>query len=438
MTSPTVSAPAPSLKLDQVLERYTRQTPRSREHFVRAVDRLAGGTTRTTVFFEPYPPVMVRGEGCWIEDVDGNRRIDFLANYTSLILGHAHPKVNQAVVEQVQRGSAFAAPTANELRLAQLISERVPSVERLRFANSGTEATMFAVRLARGFTRRDKVLIFDGGYHGTHDYAAARTSVGIPEPVRATVVSAPYNDLDAVARVVRETGDDLAAILVEPYMGGAGIPATREFLHGLRELTRSNGSLLVMDEVISLRLARGGVQEIYGVVPDLTTMGKIIGGGYPVAAFGGRADVMAQLDPRSAGPAIPHGGTFNGNPVGTAAGIATLELLTPDIYDRLNALGDLARSRLSAVFDRLGVAAQVTGMGSLFNIHFCRGRITDYASARAGANDQSRALMIALLNEGFFLAPRGMGCITTPMTETDIENLASAVERILMAGGSSA
>jgi glutamate-1-semialdehyde 2,1-aminomutase len=433
MTSSTVSANAPSLFLnvEQVLERYTQQTPRSRAHFQRAVDRLAGGTTRTTVFFEPYPPVMLRGQGCWVEDVDGNQRIDFLANYTSLILGHAHPAVNRAVVEQVERGSAFAAPTANELRLAELIGARVPSVERLRFANSGTEATMFAVRLARGFTRRDKVLIFEGGYHGTHDYAASRTSVGIPEVVRATVVTAPYNNLDEVTRVVRETGDDLAAVLVEPYMGGAGIPAKPEFMHGLRELTRANGSLLVMDEVISLRLSRGGVQEMYGVVPDLTTMGKIIGGGYPVAAFGGRAEIMAQLEPRAAGPAIPHGGTFNGNPVGTAAGIATLELLTPDVYTRLNELGERARSQLTGVFDKLGVAAQVTGMGSLFNLHFCPGEITDYASSRAGANEQSRAMMLALLNEGFFLAPRGMGCITTPMSETEIDALASAIERIL-------
>ncbi|MBV9169158.1 MAG: aspartate aminotransferase family protein, partial [Chloroflexi bacterium] len=366
MTSSTVGAR--SLSLHQVLERYIEKNPRSRAHFERAVGRLAGGTTRTTVFFDPYPPVMVRGEGCWTEDLDGNRRVDFLANYTSLILGHAHPAVNQAVVEQVGRGSAFAAPTANELHLAELISERVPSVERLRFANSGTEATMFAIRLARGFTRRDKVLIFEGGYHGTHDYAASRTSVGIPDVVRSTVVSAPYNDLEAVARVVRETGDDLAAVLVEPYMGAVGLPATREFMRGLRELTRTNRTLLVMDEVISLRLSRGGAQEIYGVVPDLTTMGKIIGGGYPVAAFGGRADIMSQLDPRANGPAIPHGGTFNGNPVGTAAGIATLELLTPEVYERLNSLGERARSRLTAVFDKLGVPAQVTGMGSLFNI----------------------------------------------------------------------
>jgi len=417
--------------LGRAVERYQQQTPRSRAHFAHAAERLAGGTTRTTVFFEPYPPVMVRGEGCWTEDLDGNRRIDFLANYTSLILGHAHPEVNCAVTEQVGRGSAFAAPTPHELRLAELISTRVPSVERLRFTNSGTEATLFALRLARAFTRRDKVLIFEGGYHGTHDYAAAAASAGIPSAVRGTVLSAPYNDLEAVARVVREAGDDLAAIIVEPYLGQAGIPVRPEFLHGLRELTRGNGSLLILDEVISLRLAPGGAQQHYDVVPDLTTMGKIIGGGYPVAAFGGRADVMALLDPRGSGPAIPHGGTFNGNPVGAVAGITTLELLTPAVYARLNRLGDELRARLGALFDRLGVAVQVTGLGSLFNVHFSREPIFDYASSRAGANATSRAAMLALLNEGVMLAPRGLGCITTPMDTPELAALEQALERVL-------
>lgn len=427
------SARPASVDLGQAIQRYEQRTPRSRAHFQQAVGRLAGGTTRTTVFFEPYPPVMLRGEGYWIEDIDGNRRIDFLANYTSLILGHAHPAVTRAVVEQIERGSAFAAPTPQELRLAELICSRVPSVERLRFTNSGTEATLFAMRLARAATRRDKVLVFDGGYHGTHDYAAARSSAGIPGVVRGTILGAPYNDLDAVARVVREAGDDLAAIIVEPYLGQAGIPARPEFLHGLRDLTRQNGSLLILDEVISLRLAPGGAQSVYGVVPDLTTMGKIIGGGYPVAAFGGRADLMALLDPRGGGPAIPHGGTFNGNPVGAAAGIATLELLGPEAYARLNGLGDELRARLGALFDRLGVAAQVTGMGSLFNLHFTREPIADYASSRAGANQQSRAAILALLNEGVFLAPRGLGCITLPMHQAALDALVAALERVLTA-----
>jgi len=419
--------------LETTIADYEELNPKSRAYFDQAVKSLAGGTTRTTVFFEPFPPVLVRGEGCWIEDLDGNRRVDFLSNYTSLILGHADPRVVDAVVQQARHGTAFAAPTDNERRLAELICSRVASVERLRFANSGTEATLFAIRLARAFTGRDKILVMEGGYHGTHDYAAVSTSAGIPEAVRATVVSAPFNDLDAVTRVVREVGSDLAAILVEPVLGAAGVlPARPEFLHGLRELATSNGSLLVFDEVISLRVAPGGAQARFGVRPDLTTMGKIIGGGFPVAAFGGRADVMALLDPRGGPPAIPHGGTFNGNPVGTAAGIATLEALTPEVYAQLNALGDQLRSKFTALFERLGVAAQVTGIGSLFNLHFTSNEIVDYQSARAGQNEQSRMAMLALLNEGYFLAPRGMGCISTPMTEREIDGLIQALERVLV------
>jgi glutamate-1-semialdehyde 2,1-aminomutase len=277
--------------------------------------------------------------------------------------------------------------------------------------------------------------MMDGGYHGTHDYAAANSSAGIPDVVRATMVSAPFNDLEAVTRVVRETGTDLAAIIVEPVLGAAGVvPARREFLHGLRELANANGSLLIFDEVISLRVAPGGAQELFGVRPDLTTMGKIIGGGFPVAAFGGRVDVMALLDPRGGSPAIPHGGTFNGNPVGTAAGIATLEALTPEVYARLNELGERLRTGLSAMFKRLGVAAQVTGIGSLFNVHFTAEEIVDYKTSRSGANEQSRTAMLELMNEGFFLAPRGMGCISTPMGEPEVDSLIAALERVVRSG----
>src|SRR5919205_1915690 len=224
-----LSARPTRVDVQGVIQRYEAANQRSRAHFARALDNLAGGTTRTTVFFEPFPPVMVRGQGCMVEDLDGNRRIDFLANYTSLILGHAHPAVVKAVTDQVERGSAFAAPSEQELRLAEVIRARVPSVERLRFTNSGTEATMFALRLARAFTRRDKVLIFEGGYHGTHDYAAFASSVGIPQSAASTVVTARYNDLDDVTRAVRETGDDLAAVIIEPYFGQAGIPARFDF-----------------------------------------------------------------------------------------------------------------------------------------------------------------------------------------------------------------
>ncbi len=436
---------------DSVTEAYLGRTQRSQALYKHALELMPGGTTRSTTFYTPNPAYIAKGEGCYVVDIDGNRLVDFLNNYTSLILGHAHPKVVEAVTAQVQLGSAFAAPTEREVRLAELIGARVKSVEQIRFANSGTEATMFAMRLARAHTGRPKIAKFEGGYHGTHDYAlvstspslasagaddrpeAVRDSPGVPPATAAQVVFLPFNDRDATAAIVRAHKDELAGIIVEPVMGAGGIIAPRDdFLGFLRQITRDYGMLLIFDEVISLRLAPGGAQELYGVTPDLTTMGKIIGGGFPVAAFGGRADVMAFTDARRSGAlAVPHGGTFNGNPVGTAAGIATLELLTPDVYARLNQLGELVRQRLNDLFARRREKAQAIGVGSLFNIHFTAGEIRNYRDVARSDRARMKRFHLALLNHGVMLAPRGMGAISTPMGKAEIEALVAAVDEAL-------
>jgi glutamate-1-semialdehyde 2,1-aminomutase len=413
---------------------------------------LPGGITRTSVYFDPYPPYITRGEGCHIYDVDGNRRIDFLGNYTSLILGHCPPAVVAAVGKQLSLGSAFAAPTPHEIELAQLIGQRVPSVERLRFANSGTEAVMFALRVARAFTGRTKIAKAEGGFHGTSDYALV--SVG-PDPAQAgdaeaptplaesrglaaavleNVVVFPFNNVEATESVIRRHKDELAAVIVEPVLGASGvIPATPAYLRALRAITRRHGVLLIFDEVISLRVAPGGAQSLYEVTPDLTIMGKIIGGGYPIAAFGGRTDVMALLDPTGQRPPIPQSGTFNGNPIGMVAGIATLTELTPGVYERLNAMGEDLRLRLRSLFARKGIAAQVTGVGSLFNLHFTNAQVTDYRSARKTDAAMLRKVFCGLLNEGIFIAPRGLGCISTPMGDDEIAAFVRAIERAVTA-----
>ncbi len=417
---------------DRLVARYLAATPKSRAYHERAVQALTGGTTRTTVFFDPYPPCVERGQGATVWDLDGTPRIDFLNNYTSLILGHAHPVVVEAVRWAAERGSAFAAPTENELRLAELIKARVPAVERLRFTNSGTEATMFALRCARAVTGRPLVAKFEGGYHGTHDYAASPAGVGIPDEVKALVLDLPFNDADGTERLLAQHRDRVAAVIIEPVQGAGGvIPADRAFLQRLRDLTRAWGMVLIFDEIISFRIAPGGAQEYYGIQPDLTTFGKIIGGGFPVAAVGGREEVMAAMDQRRGSGYIAHGGTFNGNPVGTAAGIATLELLTPEVYQRLNALGERVRMGLGDLFERRGVPASVTGIGSLFNIHATRAPIHDSRAVQRGDAAYLRALMLGLLLEGFWLAPRGMGCISTPMDEGTVDALVDATERVL-------
>ena len=435
-----------------VVEQYLRATPRSKALNDRARSVLPGGITRTSVYFDPYPPYMERGDGSRITDVDGNERIDFSNNYTSLILGHCPPAVVSAVQAQVALGSAFAAPTRHEVRLAELITQRVPSVERIRFASSGTEAVMFALRLARAFTGRAKIAKPEGGFHGTSEYASVSVSPdpsragdahapaslpaarGVPDRVVDDVVVFPFNDIEATAAIIHQHRDALAAVIIEPVLGSSGmIPARREYLQRVREVTARWGILLILDEIITLRLAPGGAQSIYGIVPDLTVMGKIIGGGYSVAAFGGRAAIMALLDPAGGRPPIPQSGTFNGNPIGMVAGVATLDALPPAVYDRLNALGDDLRARLRALFARKGIPAQVTGMGSLLNLHFTDVEVVDFRTMRTGDADLLHQVFFGLLNEGIYVAPRGMGCVSTPMGEPEIAAFERATARALEA-----
>jgi len=332
----------------------------------------------------------------------------------------------------MELGSAFAAPTEYEVALAERIKARVPAVERVRLTNSGTEATMFAIRCARAVTGRPMLAKFQGGYHGTHDYAAAPAGVGIPDEVKRLVVDLPFNDAEGAERALEPYKDKVAAVIVEPVQGSGGIiPADRAFLQRLRELTTAWGIVLIFDEIISFRIAPGGAQGFYGVAPDLTSFGKIVGGGFPVAAVGGREDVMAAMDQKRGGSFVAHGGTFNGNPVGTAAGIATLDAMTPDEYDRLNRLGERVRMGLGDLFERRGVPATVTGIGSLFNIHATREPIRDNTTVQRSDQSLLRGMMLGLMTEGYWLAPRGLGCISTPMQDSEVDGLVAATERVL-------
>jgi len=430
-------------------EIYRRTTPTSRALHERAVKVMPGGTTRTTTYFDPYPLYIDRGEGCRIWDVDGTERIDMLGNYTAMILGHAHPKVVEAINRQAARGTAFAAANPIEVELATLLCERVPSLDLVRFCNSGTEATMFAMRLARAFTGRPKIARIEGGYHGTHDYAevsnhpvvsdagpgdepiARPDSIGTPSWVLESTVILPFNNPDAAERILRQEGASVAAVILEPIIGAGGvIAATNAFLDRLRSVTLELGILLIFDEVISLRVAPGGAQQLYGVTPDLTTMGKIIGGGLPVAAFGGRADVMELLDPRRE-PNLPQGGTYNGNPLGMAAGVAALKELTPDVYQELNRQGARVKDQLTEVFASHGLPAQVNGAGSLFAIHFTDIPVTDYRTKATSNASITHDFFLALVNHGVLMAPRAMGALSTPMGENDIQVFVDAVDTVL-------
>ncbi len=359
---------------------YRKRTPQSRVAFERALASLPGGDTRSSMFDTPYPMFVSHGEGARLFDVDGNEYLDLVNNYTALIHGHAHPHIVRAISEQAARGACHGAPVELQTRFAEMISDRVPSMEQIRFGNSGTEAVLAAIRGARSFTGRARILKMEGGYHGQYDAAFVSMDPGPHPPdwpegvpdgpglspgLTSEVLVAPFNDVVTTTSLIENHRHELAAVIVEPVLGAGGvIPADSEFPAAIRDATRSAGIVLIFDEIVTLRLAVGGAQATYGVIPDLTTLGKIIGGGLPIGAFGGRADIMAHFDPRRPGYAA-HSGTFNGNAVTMAAGIASLELLTPEVIARINALGGRLRRGMSAALADAGVTATVQGIGSL-------------------------------------------------------------------------
>jgi len=424
---------------------------RSKALHDRARASLPGGNTRTTVYMKPYPIYAARGQGCRVFDVDGVARIDCINNFTSLIHGHAHPALIDAATRQIALGTAFGLPTESEIDLAELLCTRLASVDRVRFANSGTEAVMMALKAARAFTGRPKIAKCEGAYHGSYDYAEvsldptpaawggnAPVSVayarGTPANVLADVVTIPFNNIDAAVSLIREHGKDLAGVLVDPMPNRAGlVPADHAYLAALREATHEVGALLIFDEVITFRLGYHGAQGIWDIAPDLTTLGKIMGGGFPVGAIGGRAEVMAVFDPSEGKPALPHGGTFSANPVTMRAGLAAMELLDAAAFARLDAIGERMRADIDATFRRHGVPGHAVGLGSLLKIHFSDRKIRDYRSAYMSAEEAKRQekFNLALLNRGVLTASYGLMALSTPMTDQDIEEILSAVSNAL-------
>jgi glutamate-1-semialdehyde 2,1-aminomutase len=418
--------------------KYCSRTSKSALLHKQATQCLPGGDTRTVTYFPPHPLFMEGGSGCYITDVDQHRYLDLLNNYTSLIHGHAHPHIVKAVAGQLAKGTAYGAPVKIQMELAKCLSERIPSLERLRFCNSGSEAMMMAVRAAKAYTKRNKIMKIEGGYHGSFDAVevsvappiegdGAKTSMraipdeeGLFRGVLSDIVVAPFNDVPNTKTLIEENADCLAAIIVEPVLGAAGIvPGNSEYLQFLRAASSSCGALLVFDEVVTFRLSYGGAQELYKITPDLTALGKTIGGGLPVGAFGGRADIMSLFDPRQR--RMSHSGTFNGNAATMAAGIATLDMLPRREIDRINALGERLRLGLRDLFTNLSVPVQVTGAGSLVQLHFNRDAVVDYRSSARSNREAMDLTHLSLLNHGVFVAPRGLMCISTAMKEEQID-----------------
>lgn len=418
--------------------------------FTRAKSVIPGGVNSSVRAFKAVggtPVFMKSGSGARMTDLDGNTYIDYVLSWGPLILGHAHPAVVKAISLAAIHGSSFGTPTESESELAELIVAMVPSIERVRFTSSGTEATMNAVRLARGYTRRDKIIKFSGCYHGAADaflIAAGSSALtlgvpnspGVPKSTAADTIVAPYNDVAALHTIFEKYGAEIAALIIEPNVGNMGLVLPDEgFLAAVREVCTRNKTVLIFDEVMTgFRVARGGVQERTGIMPDLTTLGKVIGGGLPVGAFGGRAEIMAYLTPE--GPVF-HAGTLSGNPLAMAAGITTLKMVRDDatIYERLEVLTRLLSDGLREVFQKHDVPHCTAYAGSMFGFFFTDGPVRDLESAMRADVALYAKFFHAMLERGIYLAPAQFeaGFVSTAHTTRDIEATLAAADASLSA-----
>ncbi len=399
--------------------RLKRERKRSREIFERAEKVLVGGVDSPVRAFRAVggePLIIERGNGANLYDADGNELLDYVCSWGAMILGHANPAISEAIAEQTRRGTSFGVTTELELELAELIIEAIPFIEKIRFVSSGTEATMSAVRLARGVTRRDFILKFEGCYHGHADSFLSQAGSGlatlgiaecpgVPQALAALTLNVPYNDLSAVEKAFAQQKGKIAAVIVEPIAANMGVvPPATNFLKGLREITRRNGALLIVDEVITgFRLHNGSVQDLLGIEADLTTLGKIIGGGVPVAAYGGRAELMNHVAPL--GP-VYQAGTLAGNPLAMRAGIAALKQLSkPDLYDEMTQLARRLVFGLRSELADAGIAAQINAIGSLATIFFTAGLVRNYTDAKRSDTKRYARFFREMLDRGIFLAP---------------------------------
>jgi glutamate-1-semialdehyde 2,1-aminomutase len=449
MNRPSAHSTSPSEDSALDTAAYRSASALSRELYDRASRVMPGGNTRHSIALAPYPIYALSGSGCLVTDVDGDQRIDFLNNYTSLILGHADPKVTAAVQRRVALGTAFTMPTAEDVELAELLVARVPYVDQVRFCNSGSEAVMLAVKAARAFTGRHKIAKFEGAYHGLYDYVAVSegpapdewgendaprsvTERGTPPSVAEDVVVLPWNRLEACRKLISRHRDDLAALIFDPMPLGIGMIAPRPgFFEFLREETARFGILLIADEVLNFRLSYRGAADAFGIQPDLASFAKIIGGGFPVGAVGGSRQAMSVFD-HTGSLKVHHGGTFNANPVTVTAGLETMQQMTPEAYDRLNGLGDYIRDGLRRMFHDRGLTAQVCGKGSLFLAHLTGEELVDFRSLRGFSRTSPvySDLCHQMLQRGIIVSPRGVfGCLSTPMTEAELDAFVEALDR---------
>ncbi len=416
--------------LAEAKQDYTTRNPKSLARHVEATAVMPGGNTRTVLHYDPFPVAIVEAEGCRLRDLDGAKYIDFLGEYTAGIYGHSHPAIREAVWRAMTAGINYGAHNMLEARFARAVCDRF-KLERVRFTNSGTEANLMALVTARAFTGRSRILVFNGGYHGAvFTFAGGGNRINAP----FDFVVASYNDTDATVAMIEKEGAELAAIILEPMMGGGGcIPAEPAFLRALREAASRVGALLIFDEVMTSRLSPNGLAKSHGVVSDLTTLGKYVGGGMSFGAFGGRADILDMFDPRRS-DALPHAGTFNNNVLTMSAGLTGIsEVYTQAACIALNARGEALRARLNALCEAADAPIQFTGIGSMLAFHAVRGPVRSPADAARGDAKLKELFFFDMLAQGIWLARRGMMTLSLPIGDSECDTLAGAVEEFLSA-----
>ncbi|EHP87592.1 glutamate-1-semialdehyde 2,1-aminomutase [Methanotorris formicicus] len=413
---------------------------KSKALFEEAQKYLVKGVNSPVRYFKPFPFFVEKAKDCYLFDVDGNKYIDYCLAYGPMVLGHANEAIINAVKEQLELGTAYGCPTEKEIILAKEVVDRIPCAEMVRFVNSGTEATMSAIRLARGVTGKKKVIKFDGAYHGAHDYVLVKSgsgalthgtpnSPGIPEETTKNTILVPFNDEEAIEKSIKENKDEIACLMVEPVMGNVGCILPKEgYLEFLREITEENGILLIFDEVITgFRLARGGAQEYFDVVPDLATLGKILGGGFPIGAIVGKKEIMEMMSP--SGP-IYQAGTFNGNPISITAGIETLKQLDDRFYKETTKTAEKVANYLREVSEKYNIPAKVYNIASMFQIYFNDKEVLNYEIAKQSNTDLFMKYFWNLLENGVFIPPSQFECCFTSIKHDDevIEKTINAIE----------
>ncbi len=437
--------------IHEIYDRYRRKTPNSEKEFKISKQWFMGGATRNISYFKPYPFFVTHGAGQYLYDVDGNELIDCSNNMTSLIHGHAHPHVVEAIKNQVDLGTVHGPSHVLQYQLAKILCERVPSVKAMRFCNSGTESTLFTLRAARGFTKQNKIIKIDGGYHGAHDYVevnitpdfkahglpTARVEPAIPPSVLNDVLIAPFNDLESMELLVNQNKNEVAAIIIEPILTSMGaIPPDLEVMKGIRELADDHGIILIFDEIITFRFHEGGYQSVLGIQPDLTAFGKIIGGGLPVGAIGGRQDILEIFNPEKRG-SIVHSGTFTGNALTMAAGIATLELYRQKDINYLNDLGDRLRKGFKDTFDSQNILGSVGGVGSIVIVNFHNKSVKNAKEAMIAYLPFMKAvntMNVSLINHGLYSITKIFFAfvLSTPMTTITINEIIEKFSKSLI------